>query len=166
MTDSIRVNAFLKLSAMELIVQIAGLPLVSALMTISSWYVLGISSILLVVAGSIAYMLPEMHPKHEEPISGSPDSRREEVSASQRNEVIQRTGSHLQVTRELMVRSYATLRDYSSNVNVVLSLAVFLLAACGAHTWALLLQYVSQKFNWEFSTVSLDPGPLLETVQY
>ncbi|KAL4868864.1 hypothetical protein BDV12DRAFT_196843 [Aspergillus spectabilis] len=46
-----RVDVFMKLFAMEMVVQIAGVPLVSALMTISSWYPLGHSSVLLVVAG-------------------------------------------------------------------------------------------------------------------
>ncbi|KAG9230731.1 major facilitator superfamily domain-containing protein [Amylocarpus encephaloides] len=150
-----RVPAFLKLSAMEMVVQIAGAPLVSTLMSFNNWYPLGLSSILLVVAGLIAILLPETHPQPRGTILVSPSTVYGQASISGHNEGVQLADSYFQMFKKVVLRSYTTSGDLLKNPGILLSLAVFLLAAWGAHSWALLLQYVSQKFKWEFSTANL-----------
>ncbi|KAK4161182.1 major facilitator superfamily domain-containing protein [Cladorrhinum sp. PSN259] len=141
-----RVDVFLKMSAMEMIVQIAAAPMVSTMMTFSNWYPLVLSSLLLVVAGFVAFLLPETRPpqKQQRPSASSSSSR-----AAPSDE------SWLQMTWTLMLRSMATSRRVLTSPVILLALGVFVLAAWGAHVWALLLQFVSQKFEWEFSTANL-----------
>jgi hypothetical protein len=156
---AIRADAFMKLSAMEMIVLVAGAPLVSILMDINAWYPLGISSILLVVAGLITMTLPETHPQQRRDSFESPNPVQGQASVSGHNEEAQPVESHFETVRKLLPRAYATSGDLLKDPGIVLSLAVFLLAAWGAHVWALLLQYVSQKFGWEFSTVGPHSNP-------
>ncbi|KAH6647203.1 major facilitator superfamily domain-containing protein [Truncatella angustata] len=150
-----RGDAFMKLSAMEMIVLVAGAPLISILMRINAWYPLGLSSVLLVVAGLLAMALPETHPQHRRASLELPDPVQAQASVSGNNEETQQLDSHLETVRKLMPRAYASSADLLKNPGIILSLAVFLLAAFGAHVWALLLQYVSHKFEWEFSTANL-----------
>jgi hypothetical protein len=150
---AIRADAFMKLSAMEMIVLVAGAPLVSILMRINAWYPLGLSSLLLVVAGLIAMTLPETHPQHRRANFQSANPVEGQAFVSGESEDAQKTESYFDTVKKIMSRTYATSRDLMKNLGIVLSLAVFFLAAFGAHVWAMLLQYVSHKFGWEFSTV-------------
>lgn len=149
----IRVTAFMKLSATEMVVQIAAAPLVATLMRLNNWYALGFSSILLVVAGLIASMLPETHPQHRRTIFVSLNPVRGQAFLSSHNEGAPRAESYFQLVQKLVLRSYTTLGRLVKSPGILLLLIVFLLASWGGHCWALLLQYVSQKFGWEFSTV-------------
>ncbi len=155
----IRVDVFLKMSAMEMIVQIAAAPLVSTLMTFSNWYPLGLSSILLVVAGFIAFLLPETRPQHPSAISSSSNPAHRQAFVSDHNGAARSEESYPQIAKSLLLRSFATSGRFLHNPAILLSLGVFVLAAWGAHAWALLLQFVSQKFGWEFRTVSPSSNP-------
>lgn len=117
----------MKMSAMEMIVQIAGAPLVSALMTISNWYPLGFSSVLLVLAGLIAFTLPETHPQHRRTIFESPDPVHGQALISGHNEEAQSAESFFQMVRKLALHSWATSADFLQNPDILLSLGVFLL---------------------------------------
>jgi len=150
-----RVDVFLKMSAMEMIVQIAAAPLVSTMMTFSNWYPLGLSSILLVVAGFIAFLLPETRPPHPSDASSSPNPAHRQAFGSGRNGAPRSDESYLQMAGNLFLRSCATSGRFLNSPAILLSLGVFVLGAWGAHVWALLLQFVSQKFEWEFSTANL-----------
>lgn len=157
----------MKLSAMEMIVLVAGVPLISTLMNINQWYPLGLSSILLVVAGLIALTLPETHPQHRRAMLESPNPVQGQAFISSQNEEAQPAESYIGKIRKLMPRADATAGDFLKNPGIVLCLGIFLLAAWGAHVWALLLQYISQRFGWEFSTVGtlfLSMGPPLHWV--
>ncbi|KAG6013727.1 hypothetical protein E4U41_005003, partial [Claviceps citrina] len=145
-----RVDAFLKLSAMEMIVLVAGAPLVSALMSISQWYCLGLSSLLLVVAGLVALTLPETHPQHQKAMHGPPSP---EPAPEQEQALLISGGCQHEDTEQPPAGPHAaTTMAMLKNPGIVLYLCIFLLVAWGAHTWALLLQYVAQRFGWEFST--------------
>lgn len=143
----------MKLSAMEMIVLVAGAPLISILMRINAWWPLGISSILLVMAGLIAMTLPETHPQHRRAKSKSPNTVQGQAEEAQPRE------PYIKTLKKLLPRAYKTSGDLLKNPGIMLSLAVFLLAAFGAHAWALLLQYVSHKFGWDFSTVRAHSNP-------
>jgi hypothetical protein len=148
---AIRGDAFMKLSGMEMVVLVAGVPLISILMRLNSWYPLGLSTICLIAAGAIALTLPETHPQHRTTNFGLPKS----VQGEAQDEDVPMAESHLVTLRKLLPRAFTTLRDLLKDTGILLSLAVFLLVAFGAHVWALLLQYVAHKFEWEFSTVCL-----------
>ncbi|KAK5997620.1 Efflux pump ustT-like protein [Cladobotryum mycophilum] len=150
-----QVDAFLKLSAMEMIVLVAGAPLISALMSINQWYSLGLSSIFLVVAGLIALTLPETHPQHRRAMFESPNPVQGQALISNQNEETQPAESYIGTIRKPMPRAEATAGDLLKNPGIVLCIGIFLLVAWGAHVWALLLQYTSQRFGWEFSTANL-----------
>lgn len=149
----LRVATFMKLAAIEMAVQIAAPPFVATLMHFNNWYALGLSSILLVVAGFIASMLPETHPQHRETTSVSPNPVPRQATISGHNGEGQRAESYFCLVQMLVFRSYATSRYFVKSPGILLALVVFLLTAWGGHCWALLLQYVSQKFGWELSTV-------------
>ncbi|KAH8201485.1 hypothetical protein TruAng_004333 [Truncatella angustata] len=106
---------------------------------INAWYPLGLSSVLLVVAGLLAMALPETHPQHRRASLELPDPVQAQASVSGNNEETQQLDSHLETVRKLMPRAYASSADLLKNPGIILSLAVFLLAAFGAHVWALLL---------------------------
>lgn len=125
----IRVAVFMKLSATEMVVQIAAAPLVAALMRLSNWYGLGISSIPLVVAGLIASMLPEIHPQRRGTILVSSSPVREQVFISGNSQEAQLAKSGFQLVQKLVLRSYATSGDFVKSPGILLSLSVFLLAS-------------------------------------
>lgn len=149
----------MKLFIMEMVVQIAGGPLVSALMPISNWYPLGISSVLLVVAGIMAFMLPESHPQYRSAVFGPPIPECSQDCSPDPDDDVKPAESNLRMIRKEIFRACAITGSLLKNSGIWLCLSVFLLASCGAHAWAFLVQYVSQKFRWEFSTVG--PSPFL-----
>lgn len=52
-----------------------------------------------------------------------------------------------------MVGSFRILTSFLESSGLRLSLGVLIFCHCRAHTWSLLLQYMSKKFGWEYSTV-------------
>ncbi|KAL7928718.1 major facilitator superfamily domain-containing protein [Trichoderma chlorosporum] len=148
-----RVDAFMKLSAMEMIVLLAGVPLISALMKIDSWYPLWLSSILLVVAGLLALTLPETHPQHKGAKSETPNPVQGQDFISSQDEEAQPADNG--TISKSKPGNEATVGDLLKNPGVMLCLGLFLIVGWATHVWALLLQFVSQRFGWEFSTANL-----------
>ena len=140
---------------MEMVVQIVGVPSISALMTISNWWPLGISSVMLVVAGIMAFTLPESHPQYRSAVFGPPSPLREQHRSSDQDENADSDNPEVRTARKEVLHALKTIVSILKNPVIWPCLSVFLLACCGAHSWALLVQYVSQRFRWEYSTVSL-----------
>ncbi|KAL9624637.1 MAG: hypothetical protein Q9160_001302 [Pyrenula sp. 1 TL-2023] len=149
-----RASVFMKLSATEMLAQIVGTPLAATLMRRSNWLPLVISSMLLVVTGLLATTLPETHPIHRGAGSPLPDAVSEEAAYSGHVEPILQSEAFFGAARKLVLRTIKSSKHILQNIAIDLSLGVFLLVACSSHSWALLLQYVSKKFDWEYSTVN------------
>lgn len=146
-----RFNAFLKVSATELITQIAVTPIAALMMKRASWLPLFLSSAINPISYVLCLRLVETRPCRTEETSQPPFPPEREESDPQDQEdqkTIKRgslkgLGSLLKSTKSLLCE----------NSRVAVLLSVFFIACFGKESLGLLLQYISKRYDWDYGQV-------------
>jgi hypothetical protein len=147
-----RFNAFLKVSATELITQIVATPIAALMMKRSPWLPLFLSSAINLISYVLCLRLAETRPGRVEETSQSSFSPGWESDQQEQED-------QKAITRDSVKKFKSVLKSTKSllwgNSSVVILLLVFFVACFGKESLELLLQYISKRYLWDYSQASL-----------
>jgi hypothetical protein len=145
-----RFNAFLKVSATELVTQIVATPIAALMMKRSPWLPLFLSSAINLINYVLCLRLAETRPSRVEETSQSSFSPGWESDQQEHED-------QKAITRDSFKKFKSVLKSTKSllwgNSSVVILLLVFFVACFGKESLELLLQYISKRYLWDYSQV-------------
>jgi hypothetical protein len=138
-----RVAGFCKVVAAQMIADLVGTPLAAVMMRKTPWLPVCVSTLVLIIAGIVLMKLPETHPslhlESKEDKHAIPEvEHKRSVSGPWR-------GNDWNVAKSIRILTQSSV--------VMVMFMVYLVTSIGPSSILLLLQYMTKRYGWDYSTV-------------